>query len=174
MQYIQKVRECQELRSEVNRLKLTSPPLAIGLPPRNISSPFPHSRSDSVRNVSMPVPQQLQRSYLSRPASTGPTVANTNGVSRQGLFVGSAPTSNTMASALRFQSSPVKPRTVSSWSAPPPEDEKPPERWLPMASDNESLASEKQFVLTPADRLFSNASSHQKWEPQHQATPLSV
>ena len=185
--YTQKVRECSELRSEVNRLKLTTLPGNGGARPVTTppggrgSSPGPLSRSNTGRSVSSPTPQQIHRSsYFSRPSSTTPIASNMGGNGR-GLVVGSAPTSNTMASAMRFQSSPVKPR---SWSAFPPEDERPPERWIP-ASDNESVVSEKHFSLPPADRFsygsssadraLSPSSSHPpKWIPHLQLPPVTI
>ncbi|KAF8511437.1 hypothetical protein JB92DRAFT_2934434 [Gautieria morchelliformis] len=151
--YSQKVRECQDLRSEVNRLKLTTPVpgnggvRSLAIPPRNTSSPSPLSRQNTARPVPMPFP----RPYFSRPSSTTPTASNRVG-GDGALFVGSAPTSNTMQSAMRFNASPLKPRSVSTWSALPSEDKKPPERWFP-PSDNESVSSEQRFPLPSADRF---------------------
>ncbi|KAF8578121.1 hypothetical protein K439DRAFT_1621576 [Ramaria rubella] len=186
--YTQKVRECQELRSEVNRLKLTTTvpgnsagrPLTLGFPPRSPSSPSPLSRSSTVRSTMTPPPQPIQRSYFPRPASTTPTLSNMSHNNSRSLVVGSAPTSNTLASAMKFQTSPSKSRSVSSRSVPPPDDDKLPERWIP-ASDDESVTSEKRFSSdrfsygpSSADRSVSTSSSHPKWMPRFQLPPVTV
>jgi hypothetical protein len=165
----------------VNRLKLTTAvpgnggvrSVSVGIPPRNTASPSPLSRSNTTRPVGVPFP----RSYLARPSSTTPTashMAGGGGGGGGGLIVGSAPTSNTMQSAMRFNASPLKPRPVSPWSSFPSGDEKPHERWIP-TSDNESVSSEPQFFALPsAERALSNSASHPSWMRPFQLPPVTI
>ena len=182
--YSQKVRECQELRSELNRLKLiaipsnnAARPLAIGLPPRGSPSPSPMSRSSSVRSAAPPSPQSLYSSRLSRPSSTTPSASIMNGVAgHHGLIVGSAPTSNTFASAMKLHVSHTKPRQASPYSFSPPVDEKPHERWMPN-TDDESIASEKSkfsYQTSASDRSLSSPAIHRKWTHRFHMPPVTV
>lgn len=167
----------------MNRLKLTSVPggnyphharpLAIGMPPRSPSSPSPLSRSSSVRSGT-PTPQSSQRSsYFPRPASTAPMFHGGHG---SGLYVGSAPTSNTFASAMKLHTSPSKPKVVSSASDSPPEDEKPHERWMPTSDDDSALSdvTKLSYGTSSAARSISTSSSHPKWMPRFQLPPVTV
>ncbi|KIJ49202.1 hypothetical protein M422DRAFT_45118 [Sphaerobolus stellatus SS14] len=150
--YSQKVRECQDLRTELNRLQLVAAPtgasssanrpLAITAPPRNAMTPSPLSRSStaSVRS-STPHPSPTHRSsaYPARPASTMPSLSSSNSHNRS-FSVGSAPSSNTMASALRYQSSPLKSRVMTRPISPPLEEGRH-ERWIPHVEDDDSVVN---------------------------------
>lgn len=181
--YTQKSRECTDLRSELNRLRLVAAPsaaaaaprpLAITAPPHNPASPSPLSRSSTVRS-STPHPQPSHRAaaYIPRPASTMPSLSSANSHSRA-FSVGSAPSSHTI-SPLRYQTSPQRSRLMSARSASPTNDDNPHQRWLPSIEDNESVISDKR-AATPFPERFSTASgaaASSRW-PARFHTPAPV
>lgn len=177
--YGNKVRECQELRSELNRLKLVTPVLASSIPrpsapppsaiPARVSAtPGPLSRANTTRSSTMtppPVPVTRQP-YYPRSASTAPTSSSHS----RGMSTSSIPSSNTMVSALKYQSSPLKPRAAASRASSPPlnEDPNPHQRWLPTSDDESS--NERRFQSPSPERLIrttSTTSSYQaRWFPR--------
>ncbi|GJJ12923.1 hypothetical protein Clacol_007170 [Clathrus columnatus] len=183
--YGQKVRECQDLRSELNRLKLATPVPASSIPrpsapppppsiPRVSATPGPLSRMNTLASRASamtppPVPVTRQP-YHPRSASTAPTAT----AHSRGMSTSSIPSSNTMVSALKYQSSPLKPRVVASRSSSPPliDESNPPQRWLPTSDDESS--NERRFQSPSPERVFrstteriSTASSSQaRWYPR--------
>lgn len=185
--YGQKVRECQDLRSELNRFKLTAPasassiprpsapPPPTAIPARVSATPGPLSRMNSTASRASamtppPVPVTRQP-YYPRSASTAPTSTHSRGMS-----TGSIHSSNTMASALKYQSSPLKSRVTASRASSPPliDESNPPQRWLPN-SDEES-SNERRFQSPSPERILRSAaertsistasSSQARWYPR--------
>jgi hypothetical protein len=158
--YSQRVRECQDLRSELNRLNLVTVPsnnispsrsLAIA-PSRSPATPSLLSRLSTTRSTMMtppPVPSTQRAPLYPRSASTAPSLSG-----NRTFFVGSAPTSNTMTSALKYP--PRKSHGINSRSVSPTLEEGHHQFWIPNIEGGDSNTGDKR-VSTPSPQRASTS-----------------